>query len=268
MLEKKIKLSNGKVIPIIALGTWQTPRDVAAQAVKDAIEVGYRHIDTAVAYGNEIEVGQGFKESGIKREDIFITTKIRAEVKSYEGAKKEIEESLKRLNVDYIDLVLIHCPVPWWRYMLKIKGCYKQNVEVYRAMEEAYKEGKIKSLGISNFAIKDVKNILDHCEIKPVINQIEWHVGKRDEALREYCHENGILIEAYSPLGCGKLMKNQEVIDMAKKYGVSPAQLCIKFTLMDADITLPKTVHKNRMIENSKLNFEISKEDFETLKRY
>lgn len=266
MLDKKVKLNNGREIPVIGLGTWQVPCEVATQAVKDAIEVGYRHIDTAVAYGNEKEVGEGIALSGVKREDIFITTKIRADIKTFEGAKEEIKNSLERLNVDYIDLVLIHCPVPWPRYMLGIKGCYKQNVQVWKAMEEAYQEGKIRSLGISNFDIKDTKNILDHCTVKPVVNQIVWFAGKRDEKLRDYCHENGILIESYSPLGTGKLLKDKTVIKMAQKYNVSPAQLCIKFALMDVDITLPKTVHKERMVQNSKLDFEISKEDFEILK--
>lgn len=266
MLEKKVKLSNGNAIPVIGLGTWQTPNEIAARVVQEGIEVGYIHIDTAIAYKNEVGVGEGLKLSNAKREDIFITSKIPADIKTYEGAKKAIEESVERLGVEYIDLMLIHCPVPWPKYMLGFKGCYKENVEVYRAMEEAYEKGLIKNLGVSNFDVKDIQNILDHCKIKPVINQIVWYIGKRNVKVRDFCHENGILIEAYSPLGTGRLLGKKKLNEMAEKYGVSTAQLCIKFTLMDVDITLPKTTHKERMIQNAALDFEISPEDFEILK--
>lgn len=267
MLKRTIKLSNGIDIPILGLGTWQVPQDIAARVVKDGIDTGYIHIDTAAVYGNEEGVGQGIRDSGIDRKDIFLTTKIPADIKTYEGAKKSIEESLKRLGVEYVDLMLIHCPVPWPLYAVGFKGCYKGNVEVYRAMEEAYNQGKIKCLGVSNFDVKDLQNILDHCRIKPVINQIVWHAGKRNEKVKKFCHDNGILIEAYSPLGTGKLLKKKKLIEMAEKHNVSPAQLCIKFTLMDTDISLPKTTHKERMKQNSLLGFEVSPEDFEILKK-
>lgn len=266
MNHKTIKLSNGHQIPVIGLGMWQVKKEDAVRVIEEGIEVGYIHIDTAAAYQNEEEVGIGVRNSNIKREDIYITSKIPGEVKDYEGAKRYINESLKKLNMDYIDLMLIHCPVPWHLYKEGYKGFYKENLEVYKAMEEAYFEGKIKSLGISNFNVDDLKNIIENVRVKPVINQIVWHIGKRNEEVKEYCHKNGILIEAYSPLGTGRILDNELIKNMANKYNVSPAQLCIKFTLMDVDITLPKTTHKNRMIENIDLNFEISDEDFETLK--
>ena len=267
MLKKTIAFSNGNKIPVIGLGTWQTPNDIASRVVKDAIDVGYIHIDTAAAYRNEEGVGEGIRQSGVDRRNLFITTKVPAEIKTYEGAKEVIQQSLKKLQLDYIDLVIIHCPAPWPLYAKGVKGYYKENVEVYRAMEEAVERGEIKSIGVSNFAIDDIQNILDHCKIKPVINQIPWFIGCRNEKLKEFCKENGILVESYSPLGTGRLLNNPAVIDMAKKYNVTVPQLCIKFALMDVDITLPKTTHKEYMIQNAQLNFEIAPEDFEALKR-
>ena len=267
MLKKTIAFSNGNKIPVIGLGTWQTPNDIASRVVKDAIDVGYIHIDTAAAYRNEEGVGEGIRQSGVDRRNLFITTKVPAEIKTYEGAKEVIQQSLKKLQLDYIDLVIIHCPAPWPLYAKGVKGYYQENVEVYRAMEEAVDRGEIKSIGVSNFAIDDIQNILDHCKIKPVINQIPWFIGCRNEKLKEFCKENGILVESYSPLGTGRLLNNPAVIDMAKKYNVTVPQLCIKFALMDVDITLPKTTHKEYMIQNAQLNFEIAPEDFEALKR-
>lgn len=267
MLKKTIAFSDGNKIPVIGLGTWQTPNDIAARVVKDAIDVGYIHIDTAAAYRNEEGVGEGIKQSGVDRKSLFITTKVPAEIKTYEGAKEVIAQSLKKLDLDYIDLVIIHCPAPWPLYAKGVKGYYEENVAVYRAMEEALERGEIKSIGVSNFAIEDIQNILDHCRIKPVINQIPWFIGCRNENLKAFCKENGILVESYSPLGTGRLLNNPFIIDMAKKYNVTVPQLCIKFALMDVDITLPKTTHKEYMIQNAQLDFEISTEDFEALKR-
>lgn len=266
MIKKTIKLSNGIDIPILGLGMWQVPKDIATRVALDGIDVGYIHIDTATVYGNEEEVGKAIKNSNIKRENIYITTKIPAETKDYEGAKKAINESLRKLGVDYVDLMLIHCPAPWSEFSKGVKGYYKENLEVYRAMEEAYNEGKIKSLGVSNFDVDDIENILNNCKVKPVINQIIWHIGNRNEKVKEYCHQNGILIEAYSPLKTGRILDQNIIIEMAKKYNVTAAQLCIKFTLMDVDISLPKTTHRERMVENSSLDFDISNEDFEILK--
>ena len=267
MLKKVTKFYNGVEIPVLGLGTWQTPEADAARVVKEAIEVGYIHIDTAAAYKNETGVGEGIKLSGIDRSKLFITTKIPAEIKTYEGAVESIQQSLKKLGVDYIDLVIIHCPVPWWRYHEGIKGCFKENVEVYRAMEEAYERGELRAIGVSNFAIHDIQNIMDHCKIKPMINQIPWWIGRRNEKLKEFCEKNEILVESYSPLGTGRILKNKKIVQMAEKYGVTPAQLCIRFALQDVDITLPKTTHKERMIENADVDFEIKEEDFKYLQR-
>ena len=267
MLKKTVNFYNGVSIPVIGLGTWQLPEEDAARVVKDAIDVGYIHIDTAAAYRNEHGVGEGIKLSGIDRKKLFITTKVPAEIKTYEEAKQVIQESLRKLDVDYIDLVIIHCPVPWRMYHEDIDAYNEENVEVYRAMEEAYERGELRAIGVSNFSIKNIQNIIDHCKIKPMINQIPWFIGKRNEELKQYCHKNQILVESYSPLGTGRILNNQKIVEMAKKYNVTPAQLCIKFALMDVDITLPKTTHKERMIENAKMDFEISPQDFEELKK-
>ena len=266
MLNKTVTFYNGVSIPVIGLGTWQTPNEIAARVVKEGIEVGYIHIDTAAAYQNEKGVGEGIKLSGVDRKKLFITTKVPAEIKTYEGAKASIRRSLELLDVDYIDLVIIHCPTPWNEYFRRTKDYFKENVEVYKALEEAYKEGKLRAIGVSNFSISDIKNIMDHCEIKPMINQIPWWIGERDEKLKEFCNKNQILVESYSPLGTGRILNNPTIVKMADKYKVSPAQLCIRFALQDVDITLPKTTHKERMIENAQVDFEIKKEDFEALK--
>ena len=268
MLKKKVKMYNGVEIPVIGLGTWQLPDVDAAAVCKEAIDVGYIHIDSASAYENECGVGEGIRQSGIKREDIFITTKIPAEIKDYEGAKAIIQQSLKRLGVDYIDLMIIHCPIPWALYHQGVRSGYDEaNVAVYRALEEAYDRGELRSIGVSNFDVHDLENIMEHCRIKPMINQIPWFVGRRNEAVKEYCKNHKILVESYSPLGTGRLLSQPLIVEMAEKYHVTPAQLCIKFALMDVDITLPKTTHRERMIENAQLDFEISSEDFEKLKQ-
>lgn len=267
MLKKTVKFYNGVEIPVLGLGTWQLPNDIAPGVVKDAIDVGYIHIDTAAAYRNEEGVGAGIRLSGIEREKLFVTTKIPAEIKTYEGAVQVIQDSLRKLGLSYVDCIIIHCPSPWSEYYEGIKAYYKENVEVYRALEEAYERGEVRAIGVSNFSIEDIQNIFDHCRIRPMINQIPWFIGKRNEPLKEFCNKNNILVESYSPLGTGRLLDNPTINEVAKKYNVTPAQLCIKFALDDVDITLPKTTHKERMIQNAQMDFEISEEDFETLKQ-
>lgn len=265
-IERKIKLSSGYEIPVLALGTWQTPADSASRVVMDAIEVGYRHIDTAIAYGNEEGVGEGIKRSRISRENLFITSKIPAEVKNYEDAKKCIDESLERLGLDYLDLMLIHAPKPWAVMWLPITKNYdKGNLEVWRALIEARDAGKIKSIGVSNFKIKDIENLINNTNEVPVVNQILLHIGKVDKDLIEYCKSKNIEIEAYSPMGTGRLIKNAKIKEIADKYNVTVPQLCIKYTLDLGTISLPKTTHKEFMIQNKNVDFEISAEDKDLL---
>ena len=265
-IERKIKLSSGYEIPVLALGTWQTPADTASRVVMEAIEVGYRHIDTAIAYGNEVGVGEGIKRSGISRENLFVTSKIPAEVKNYEDAKKCIDESLERLGLDYLDLMLIHAPKPWAVMWLPITKNYdKGNLEVWKALIEARDAGKIKSIGVSNFKIKDIENLINNTNEVPAVNQILLHIGKVDKDLIEYCKSKNIEIEAYSPMGTGRLIKNTKIKEIADKYNVTVPQLCIKYTLDLGTISLPKTTHKEFMIQNMNVDFEISAEDKELL---
>ncbi|MBQ9731236.1 MAG: aldo/keto reductase [Bacilli bacterium] len=263
---QRLTLNNKNTIPDIGFGTWQISNEAVIDAVITALECGYRHIDTAIDYGNEEGVGKALKLTDVKREEIFLTSKIPAHVKTYEGAKRCIEESLKRLQVDYLDLMLIHSPRPWeglWdpnypRY-------YKENLEVYKALEEAYKEKKIKSIGISNFFIDDVKNILENVEIKPVINQICVFIGNTPKELIKYCKENDILVEAYSPIATGRLLKNKELIAIAEKYDVSVPQLCIRYCMQIGTLPLPKSQTKEHIKSNLDVDFEIDKIDLDYL---
>ena len=254
-------LNNGIKVPALAFGTWLIKNNDAVNCVKTAIEAGYRHIDTAQAYGNEEGVGEGIRLSGIKREDIFITSKVKAEYKSYKKAKESIDESLKKLGVDYIDLMLIHCPQPWVLFRNKHFRYFKKNIEVWRAFEEAYKEGKLKAIGVSNFLVDDLENIINHCEIKPMANQILCHIGETPMDVIKFCQENDIIVESYSPIAHGKALDNKQIRSMADKYNVSIPQLCIKYTLQLDTISIPKASSKAHIEDNAKLDFEISKED-------
>lgn len=267
ILNETYTLANGVKIPKIALGTWQISNDIADSVVRDALDVGYRHIDTAVQYGNEEGVGKGILGSKIDRKDIFVTTKILHNVKTYDGAVKTINESLARLGFDYIDLLLIHSPKPWPELLSHSpKTYYKENLDVWKAMEEAYRDGKARAIGVSNFEINDVQNLLDHADIKPMANQIRVHIGHTPAELINFCKDNGILVEAYSPNATGKLMDKPDIIAMAKKYNVSVPQLSIRYDLQLGLLPLPKSVHKDHMIQNAEMDFTISDEDMAALK--
>ena len=256
----EFKLSNGVVAPALAFGTWLIPDDKAANCVRMAIEAGYRHIDTAQAYGNEVGVGQGIRDSGIKREDIFVTTKVMAEYKTYKEAKESIDFSLQRLGLDYVDLILIHCPQPWAEFRGK-KRYFEENIEVWKALEDAYNEGKVRAIGVSNFLNDDMQNIFDHCRIRPMVNQILCHIGNTPIDVIKFDQENDVVVEAYSPIGHGAALKNKTIAKMAEKYNVSIAQLCIKYTLQLDTISIPKASSKEHIEDNARLNFEIKEED-------
>ena len=256
----QIKLHNGQYSPTLAYGTWLIPNDKAANCVKMALEAGYRHIDTAQAYQNEEGVGQGIKESGLKREEIYITTKVQAEIKTYKEAKASIDESLRKLGVDYVDLILIHCPQPWKEFRSE-KRYFKENIEVWKALEEAYEEGKVKAIGVSNFLVDDLENIMKNCKIKPMANQILCHIGNTPIDVIKFCQMNDIVVEAYSPIAHGRALEDKSIEKFAKKYGVSVAQLCIKYTLQLNTISIPKASSKEHIVDNTKLDFVISDED-------
>ncbi|MBQ9520715.1 MAG: aldo/keto reductase [Acholeplasmatales bacterium] len=264
-MNKTIKLNNNMDMPVLALGTWLMTNEEARLSVIEAVKLGYRFIDTAEGYQNEEGVGLGLKECGVPREEIFLQTKLKAEIKNYDDAKREIELSFKKLDVDYIDSVIIHWPTPWELRNGNVRF-EKENLEVWRALSEYVKEGRIRTIGLSNFWASDVKNILDNAEIKPTVNQIKVHIGETPLDLINYCKENNIVVQAYSPIAHGKLLNNEMVAKMAAKYNVSISQLCIRYTLQLGLVSIPKTTHPEYMKMNMNVDFVISDEDMEILK--
>ncbi|PMD67976.1 aldo/keto reductase [Companilactobacillus nuruki] len=256
------ELANGVKIPKVGFGTWQIPASKARKAVKDAIETGYRHIDTALVYDNEKEVGEGIKDSGVKREDLFVTSKLPSHTKSYDGALKDFETTMKNLDLDYLDLYLIHAPWPW----NEIGSNHdKGNIEAWRAMEEIYKSGRVKAIGVSNFNVHDLENVMKDATVNPMVDQIQYYVGFTEPKITEFAKKNNILVEAYSPLATGGLINNEDVLEIAKKYNVSVPQLALKFVIQNDVLPLPKAVHKEHIEANTKLDFEISDEDMKVL---
>ncbi len=223
---------------------------------------GYRHIDTAEGYQNEASVGKAIKDSGLRREEVFITSKLESHIKTYEGAKKAFNKTLKALGTDYLDLFIIHAPWPWNEIG---KNCDEGNVQAYKAMEELYMLGKIRAIGVSNFEIEHLENIIKNCDIVPHVNQIGHFIGIDHTKLIEYCEEREIFIIAYSPLGIGYLLTNETIKEVAEKYEVSPAQICIRYLLQKGMSPIPKSVHEERIIQNSEVDFVIHEEDMEIL---
>ncbi len=265
ILEEMYTLSNGIRIPKLGLGTWFIKDGDAAQAVRDAVDLGYRHIDTAQAYGNEAGVGEGVRTCGVRRSDIFVTTKLDAGIKSYEEAVVSIDGSLKKLGLDYIDLMIIHSPQPWAKFGDENRY-FDGNREAWRALEEAYQAKKLRAIGLSNFQEQDIDNILQSCSVKPMVNQILAHISNTPHELIRYNREQGILVEAYSPIGHGELLKNEKIRHIAGSYGVSVPQLCIRYVLQLGLLALPKTANPAHMKSNSEVDFVISEEDMDLLR--
>lgn len=264
ILQESYRLENGVQIPRLGLGTWFIADNKAARAVRDAVEVGYRLIDTAQAYGNEQGVGEGVRTCGLPRKDLFVTSKVAAEVKTYEEAARSIDETLDKMGLDYLDMMIIHSPQPWTEFRVE-KRYFAENKEVWRALEDAYAAGKLRAIGVSNFLRDDLENLLEDCRIKPMVNQILLHITNTDRALLEYCRAQGILVEAYSPIAHGEALKNPAITQMAEKYGVTPAQLCIRYVLQLGTVALPKTANPAHMRDNAVVDFQISPEDMHTL---
>jgi diketogulonate reductase-like aldo/keto reductase len=266
MYSKTLTLSNGVVVPQLALGTWFIDDALAAEAVRQAVKIGYRHVDTAQAYANERGVGEGVRTAGIPREELFVTTKVAAEHKDYESAARSIDESLAAMGLDYLDMMIIHSPQPWVEVNQSDDRHYEGNLEAWRALTDAYKAGKIRAIGVSNFQKEDIDNIWDNAEVKPMVNQVLCHISNTPLDLIDYCQSKGIVMEAYSPVAHGEALKNPKIAEMAAKYSVSIPQLCIRYDLQLGMIALPKTANPEHMKSNADVDFEISSEDMEALK--
>ena len=266
ILSETYNMNNGLKIPKLALGTWLIDDDKVAEAVRQTIKIGYRHIDTAQAYGNERGVGEGVRTCGISRDQIFVTSKVAAENKTYESTSNSINETLRKMNLDYIDMMIIHSPQPWVDVNQSDNRYFEENRQVWKAMEDAVEAGKVRAIGVSNFMEGDIDNILSDCKINPAVNQILAHISNTPLKLIDYCENKNILVEAYAPIAHGEILKNESIIKMAEKYKVSVPQLCIKYDLQLGMVVLPKTDNPNHMKSNSELDFIISDKDMETLK--
>lgn len=259
---ENMKLNNGYMIPEIGYGTWQSPdSEVTINGVKTALACGYRHIDTAAAYKNEESVGEGIKESGVARKDLFVTSKVWNSQRGYEKTIAAFEKTLSDLGLDYLDLYLIHWPASKKDY----ENWEEINLETWRAMTDLYKAGKIKAIGVSNFKPHHLEALMK-TEVKPMVNQIEFHPGFMQEETVKYCRENGILVEAWSPLGTGRMLTNPDLQEIASHYGKSVAQICIRWCIQHNVLPLPKSVTPSRIEENSNVfDFEINAEDMQRI---
>lgn len=265
MYQNELTLNNGVKIPQLGLGTWFIDDDKAADAVKAAVKLGYRHIDTAQAYGNERGIGEGIRTCGVPREELFVVSKVAAEHKTYESAAKSIDETLSKMGLDYLDIMIIHSPQPWVEVNQSEDRYVEGNRAAWRALEDAYKAGKLKVIGISNFQIGDIESLLQTAEIKPMVNQILLHISNTDKALVDYCKEQNIQVEAYSPIAHGEALKNPAIAAMAQKYGVIAAQLCIRYVIQLGTVALPKTADPAHMKDNAAVDFVISDADMDAL---
>ena len=264
MLQGTYTLANGMKIPKLGLGTWFIDDDKAAQAVRDAVALGYRLIDTAQAYGNEHGVGEGVRTCGAAREELFVASKVAAELKTYESAAVSIDETLQKMGLDYLDQMIIHSPQPWNEFRVE-KRYFEENREVWRALEDAQAAGKVRVIGVSNFLQDDLESLFAGCRVRPMVNQILLHITNTDLALVDFCRKNNIQVEAYSPIAHGEALKNPAIVKMAEKYGVSAAQLCIRYAIQLGTVALPKTADPGHMKSNADVDFVISEEDMQTL---
>ena len=260
-VKKIFTLSNGVEIPGIGFGTWQAKDEAAINCVKAALEAGYRHIDTATLYKNEGSVGQAIAECGLKREDVFVTSKLWNSKRGYDKTMAAFETTLQTMGMDYLDLYLIHWPASSTQF----EDWEQINLETWRAMTELYKAGRIKAIGVCNFLPHHLKALME-TEVQPMVNQIEFHPGQMQEETVSYCKDHNIIVEAWSPLGTGRMLSNEMLKSIAAKYGKSAAQLCIRWCLQNGILPLPKSVTPSRIIENADVfDFEITNEDMEAI---
>lgn len=265
IFDETITLNNGVKIPKLALGVWEIPDDQVAEAVKSAVDIGYRHIDTAQAYGNERGVGEGVRNCGVSRDQIFVNSKVAAEIKNYDEAKKSIDETLNKMGLDYLDMMIIHNPQPWKEVNQGNDRHFEGNLETWRAMEDAVKAGKLKTIGVSSFNKEDLDNLIKNSDTKPAVNQVQIHIGDTPMDIIKYSQANDIAVEAFSPVAHGAAMKDERIKQMAAKYNVSVPQLCIRYDWQLNVIVLPKSANPEHMKSNAEIDFEISDEDMKTL---
>lgn len=264
ILNETFALADRVAIPKLGLGTWRIDDAAVAVVVRNAAAIGYRHFDTAQAYGNERGVGEGLRARGVARADLFVTTKLVAESKSYADATSRIDGSLQALGLGHIDLMLIDSPQPWAEF--RDGGDFDAgNLEAWRALEEAQQAGKIRAIGVSNFERADLDNILRHGSVKPAVNQVLAHVGSTPFDLIDYCRGKDVLVEAYSPVAHGAALRNPALADLAANYGVGVAQLCIRYRLQLGLLPLPKSTNPDHMRSNAAVEFEIDENDMTTL---
>lgn len=258
----RLELINGVKIPCVGFGTWQIEGSAADLAVAEAIRAGYTHIDTAAAYGNEEFVGSGIKRSGIARDELFLTTKLWNNIRTYDEAIAACEQSLSLLGTDYLDLLLIHWPNP-----LKFRACWKErNAELWRAMETLYRDGKVRAVGVSNFCERHLDALMETAEISPAVDQIRVCPGDVDEETISACTSKGILIEGYSVLGTGKALSSERLANTAEKYGVGISQLCLRWCLQNGFVPLARSVSPEHIKQNLDIfGFEIEPADMVAL---
>lgn len=264
ILNETYTLSNGVEIPKLGLGTWMISDDQVARAVSEALSMGYRHVDTAQAYRNERGVGEAVRAGAVPRDQIFVTTKLDAGIKNRTDARSAIDGSLRTMGLDHIDLMIIHSPQPWGDFGGEDRFA-EGNLEAWAALEDAYNAGKLRAIGVSNFEKADLDNLVDNASVKPMLNQILAHVSNMPFDLIETCRSAGILVEAYSPVGHGKILGNREIGTMAERYQVSVPRLCIRYLLQLGLLPLPKTANPVHMKSNADVDFEISAADMERL---
>ena len=251
-------LNNGVEIPCMGFGTYKAAEKNNADIIKMAIDAGYRYFDSASFYGTETYVAEAIEKSGIKRSEFFLTSKVWKDEMGYEETKKAFERTLENLKTDYLDLYLIHWPLPAPGY----QNWKELDLATWKAMEELYHAGKIRAIGLSNFLPHHIENICKNCEVEPTVNQIEFHPGYTQEAVLRYCNEHDIRVQAWSPLGRQRVLKDVLIVELSEKYQVSPARLCLRFALQRGVIPLPKASSIERMKENQDIfSFAIEETD-------
>lgn len=257
-IKSRITLNDGVEIPYLGLGTWLSRGRECRQAVKYALEYGYDHIDTAQAYDNENEVGDGWKDSGRSRDELFITTKIRNSNQGFERSKQSLTRSLQALQTEYVDLLLIHWPDV---------NNFERTIQTWRALIKLREEGLCRSIGVSNFTIRLLDKLLEEIDVVPAVNQVEFHTYLFQKELLEYCQGKRIQIEAYSPIARAKFLDNDQIQRIAKKYHKTPAQVMLAWCVNHDLVVIPKTVHKDRIEENADIFFELDDDDMKALNK-